>query len=374
MEARNSSEQDSRFNRRGPAATWGIRAVIAVLVLAGGVYTAHKVSYSLSHESTDDAFVDGVVVPISSEVKGRVMKVLVTDNQIVKAGDTLLEIAPDDYTNMVQARQDATARLTAEQQETHALIKVKTMSLARARAELEAAQTDAALAEKELKRSTELRNKEVISQSQYDQAESRCRAMAARRNSATASVAEIEAAIEALKAQLTTQNYRIKESGTALDLARIDLKRTVITAPVDGRVAKKNVEEGKYVQPGLPLLSIVDDRALWVVANFKETQIAHMRPGQDVEITVDAYPGATFAGHVDSFQPGTGAVFSLLPPQNATGNFVKVVQRVPVKILIDSKPDPAHPFWPGLSVDPSVAIQGEAKQQRVAGDAHGEVR
>jgi membrane fusion protein (multidrug efflux system) len=374
MDARNSSVQDSRFSPRGPAAIWGVRAVIAVLILVAVVYTAHKVSYSLSHESTDDAFVEGVVVPISSEVKGKVMKVLVTDNQIVKAGDTLLEIAPDDYTNMVQARQEATARLTAEQQETHALIKVKTMSLSRARAELEAAQTDAALAEKELKRSTDLRNKEVISQSQYDQAESRSRAMAARRNSATASVAEIEAAIEALNAQITTQNYKIKESGTALNLARIDLKRTVITAPVDGRIAKKNVEEGKYVQPGLPLLSIVDDRALWVVANFKETQIAHMKPGQDVEITVDAYPGATFAGHVDSFQPGTGAVFSLLPPQNATGNFVKVVQRVPVKILIDSKPDPAHPLWPGLSVYPSVAIQGEAKQQRVAGDAHGEVR
>jgi membrane fusion protein (multidrug efflux system) len=374
MEARNSSEQDSRFSRRGPAATWGVRAVIAVLIVVAAVYTAHKVSYSLSHESTDDAFVQGVVVPISSEVKGKVMKVLITDNQIVKAGDTLLEIAPDDYTNMVQARQEATARLTAEQQETHALIKVKIMSLSRARAELEAAQTNAALAEKELKRSTELRNKEVISQSQYDQAESRCKAMTARRNSATASVAEIEAAIEALNAQLTTQNYKIKESGTALNLARIDLKRTVITAPVDGRVAKKNVEEGKYVQPGLPLLSIVDDHALWVVANFKETQIAHMKPGQDVEITVDAYPGAAFAGHVDSFQPGTGAVFSLLPPQNATGNFVKVVQRVPVKILIDSKPDPAHPLWPGLSVYPSVAIKGEAKQQRVAGDAHGEVR
>jgi len=374
MEARNSSEQGSRFSSRGPAATWGARAVIAVLVLAGAVFAVHKVSYSLSHESTDDAFVEGVVIPISSEVKGRVMKVLVADNQIVKAGDTLLEIAPADYTNMVQARQDATARLTAEQQETHALVKVKTMSLSRARAELEAAQTDAALAEKELKRSTELRNKEVISQSQYDQAESRSRAMTARKNSAIASVAEIEAAIEALNAQHTTQNYKIKESGTALNLARIDLERTVITAPVDGRVAKKNVEEGKYVQPGQPLLAIVDDRALWVVANFKETQIAHMKPGQNVEITVDAYPGAVFAGHVDSFQPGTGAVFSLLPPQNATGNFVKVVQRVPVKILIDSKSDPAHPLWPGLSAYPSVAIKGKAEQQRVAGDAHGEIR
>ena len=177
-------------------------------------------------------------------------------------------------------------------------------------------------------------------------------------------MSETEAAIEALNAQLTTQRLKIKEAGTALNLARLDLGRTTITAPVAGRIAKKNVDAGKYVQPGQPLLSIVDDDNLWVVANFKETQISRMRTGSGSWTSRSMRTrGSPFNGHVDSFQAGTGAVFSLLPPQNATGNFVKVVQRVPVKILIDSKPDPAHPLQPGLSVYPSVAIKGTFKSR-----------
>jgi membrane fusion protein (multidrug efflux system) len=158
-----------------------------------------------------------------------------------------------------------------------------------------------------------------------------------------------------------TQTYKIREAEASAGLAKLDLSRTVVTAPFSGRIAKKNVDAGKYIQQGQPLMSIVDDSSLWIVANYKETQISHMKPGQAVDITIDAYPGTTFKGHVDSFQHGTGAVFSLLPPQNATGNFVKVVQRVPVKIVIDSKPDPSHPLWPGLSVYPSVATSDKAR-------------
>ncbi len=369
-----SSDQESLSSRRTFVRLWGIRAALALCLIAGLAYTVPKVTYSMGHESTDDAFIEGTVVPISSEVKGRVTKVLVTDNQLVKAGEPLVEIAADDYNSLVQARQDSVARMTAEQQETYAQIKVKTMALARARAELDAAETSVALAEKDLKRSTELRKKEVISQSQYDHAEARFKDTAARKVSAGAAVSETEAAIEALNAQITTQKFKIREAGTALNMARRDLGRTTITAPIDGRIAKKSVDEGKYVQPGQPLLAIVDDSALWVVANFKETQIARMRPGQSVDITVDAYPGVTFAGHVDSFQPGTGAVFSLLPPQNATGNFVKVVQRVPVKIVLDTKSDPAHPLRPGLSVYPSVAIKETSRGAHTAGVRHDEVR
>jgi len=373
MESKYRSEQESLST---PPAwrSWTIRAVIVVLVAGAVLFTAKKAIYSLAHETTDDAFVDGSIVPISCEIKGRVVKVFVADNQTVKAGDALLEISPEDYANAVQARENATSRIASEQDETRAAIKMKSMALARARADLEAARTDAALAEKELKRSSELRSKEVISQSQFDQAESRSKALASKKESAQAAVAEIEASIETLDAQIKTQSYKIREAGTALNLARLDLKRTVIIAPIDGRIAKKNVDEGKYVQPGQPLLAVVDDRNLWVVANFKETQIAHMKPGLPVDIAVDAYPGVTIAGHVESFQPGTGAVFSLLPPQNATGNFVKVVQRVPVKIILDSKPDALHPLWPGLSVSPSVAIKDAPKQAQVAGTSHVEVR
>ncbi len=373
MESKQHKEHDD-YSKGTARRTWAIRTVIIVLIAGSILFTAKKAVYSLAHENTDDAFIDGTIVPVSSEVKGRVVKVYVADNQVVKAGDALVEIAADDYANVVQARQDAVGRIGAEQEETRAAVKMKTMALARARAELEAARTDSLLAQKELKRSTELRSKEVISQSQFDQAESRSKAMGARQESAQAAVAEIEASIEALNAQLRTQSYKSREAGTSLDLARLDLKRTVITAPVDGRVAKKNVDEGKYVQPGQPLLAVVDDRNLWVQANFKETQIAHMKPGQPVDITVDAYPGVQLAGHVESFQPGTGAVFSLLPPQNATGNFVKVVQRVPVKIVLDSKPDAQHPLWPGLSVSPSVAIKAAPQQDRMAGNRNVEVR
>lgn len=359
MESRIAMENESAQGHQAWAKTWGIRAAVVVVLAVCSVYAFHKISYALAHESTDDAFVEGVVVPISSEVKGQVTKVFVADNQQVKKGDILLEIFPEDFSRVVQTKESSLARLAAEKQELRATIKVKTMSLARAKADLDAAENDAALAEKDLKRATDLRKEEVISQSQFDQAESRAKSMASRRESARAAMAEAEAAIEALNAQLLTQTYRIKEADAAAGLAKLDLSRTVVTAPISGRVAKKNVDAGKYVQQGQPLLALVDDNDLWIVANYKETQIAHMKPGQAVDITVDAYPGVTFKGHVDSFQPGTGAAFSLLPPQNATGNFVKVVQRVPVKILIDSKPDPAYPLRPGLSVYPSVAISGK---------------
>jgi membrane fusion protein (multidrug efflux system) len=355
MESPIAIENESAPGYQIRARTWGIRAAVVVVLAICSVYAFHKIAYALSHESTDDAFVEGVVVPISSEVKGQVTRVLVADNQYVKKGDVLLEVFQEDFSRVVQSRESSLGRLAAEKEELRASIKAKTMALARAKADIDAADNDAVLAGKDLKRATDLRKEEVISQSQFDQAESRAKSMASRREAARAAMAETEAALEALNAQLTTQSYRIKEADASAKLAKLDLSRTVVTAPISGRIAKKNVEAGKYVQQGQPLLAIVDDSDLWIIANYKETQIAHMKPGQAVDITVDAYPGVTFKGHVDSFQPGTGAAFSLLPPQNATGNFVKVVQRVPVKILIDSKPDPSRPLWPGLSVYPSVA-------------------
>jgi membrane fusion protein (multidrug efflux system) len=361
MEGRITIENESAPAYQVWLRTWGIRIAVVIVVALSAVYAFHKVSYALTHESTDDAFLEGVVVPISSEVKGKVTKVLVNDNQYVKKGDVLLELFPEDFSRVVQTKDSSLARFGAERQELQATIKAKKMGLARVRADRDAASTDAALAEKDLQRATELLKKEVISQSQYDRAEARFKASSARREAAQAAVAETEAGIEALQAKLTTQTYKIKEAEASADIAKLDLSRTIVTAPIAGRIAKKNVDPGKYIQQGQPLMAIVDDDNLWIVANFKETQISHMNPGQPVDITVDAYPGITFKGHVDSFQPGTGAVFSLLPPQNATGNFVKVVQRVPVKILIDSKPDPAHPLLPGLSVYPSVAVSDKAR-------------
>ena len=177
----------------------------------------------------------------------------------------------------------------------------------------------------------------------------------ARKRAAEATVAEAEVALQSAKTKTTTQSFKIKEAQSVKKLTQLDLTRTIITAPISGRIAMKNVDPGKYVMPGQALLAIVKED-IWVIANFKETQIAKMTVGQPVEIKVDAYRSVKFKGHVDSLQPGTGSVFSLLPPENATGSFIKVVQRIPVKIIIDSKFDPRHPLWPGLSVIPSVDV------------------
>ena len=208
-----------------------------------------------------------------------------------------------------------------------------------------------------MERYTRLAKEEAASVSQFEVAESRWKAATARREAAAWAVEAARGAVEAAGAKLNTQGYRINQAETAQKLVQINLARTMIFAPISGKIAKKNVDPGKYVQPGQALLEIVRPDT-WVVANFKETQVAKMAVGQPVEVRVDAYPGRTFAGHIDSVQPGTGAVFSLLPPENATGNFVKVVQRVPVKIVMESPFDPAHPLWPGLSVVATVDVSG----------------
>jgi membrane fusion protein, multidrug efflux system len=284
-----------------------------------------------------------------------VVSVDIDDNQAVSAGTHLCEIFPEDYSHTLTEKKGAVSRLTAEDREVHASILARKKALAQAQANLDAALAEENLADKELKRYDKLFKEEAVSANQYDQVESRSKVARARREAAAAAVAETEASVEALQARLTTQEFRIKEAEASQSQADLDLKRTVVVAPVSGRIARKNVDPGKYVQPGQPLLSIVRQDT-WVIANFKETQIEKMAVGQPVEIEADAYPGITFKGHIESLQPGTGAVFSLLPPENATGNFVKVVQRVPVKIIMDSPFDPDHPLWPGLSVTPTVDV------------------
>jgi membrane fusion protein (multidrug efflux system) len=284
-----------------------------------------------------------------------VVAIYFDDNQYVTAGARLIEIFPEDYSHTLSEKKGAVSRLTAEDRELHASIVARKKALIQAQANLEAARAEENMANKEFKRYDKLFKEEAVSANQYDQVESRSQVAHARREAAAAAVAEAEASVEAVQARLATQEFRIKEADASQSLAQLELKRTMVVAPMSGRIARKNVDPGKYVQPGQPLLSIVR-KDTWVIANFKETQIEKMTVGQPVEIEADAYPGVTFKGHIDSLQPGTGAVFSLLPPENATGNFVKVVQRLPVKIVLDSPFDPAHPLWPGLSVIPTVDV------------------
>ncbi|HPI93651.1 MAG TPA: HlyD family secretion protein [Deltaproteobacteria bacterium] len=324
---------------------------IVLAGICGVIYFIH----SLSYESTDDAYITGMIVPVSAEVKGKVVKVHISDNQDVTAGAPLVEIDQEDYLHVLNEKSVSISQLQAQNSELKASIEQGETTLAQAHANLKAAIAEENLAAKDVKRYGSLLEQKVVSQSQYDDVQSRWQVARARKDAAAAAVAGAEASLKTLRAGLKIQEYKIKEAEVSRSLAQLDLSRTIVVAPVSGRIAMKNVDPGKYVEPGQPLLSIVKEDT-WVVANFKETQLDKMFVGQPVKIKADAYPGRVFKGHVDSMQPGTGSVFSLLPPENATGNFVKVVQRVPIKIVIDSEFDPAHPLWPGLSVVPSVDV------------------
>jgi membrane fusion protein (multidrug efflux system) len=334
---------------------WGFKIFVIVIITAAVIYGMILFIHSLSHESTDDAYVSGTIVPIAAEIKGRVTNVFVSDNQYVKEGNPLLEIYQQDYISHFNESNHSLSRLTSEESELRAVIVEREKGLIRAHANLDVAINEEDLASKELQRYEKLLKKEAVSQNEYDQFHSRWLVAVARKKAAEATVSEAEVALQSAKTKTTTQSFKIKEAQSVKNLTQLDLTRTVVTAPVSGRVAMKNVDTGKYVMPGQALLSIVKED-IWVIANFKETQIAKMTVGQPVEIQVDAYPSIKFKGHIDSLQPGTGAVFSLLPPENSTGTFIKVVQRVPVKIALDSKFDPHHPLWPGLSVIPSVDV------------------
>ena len=334
---------------------WGFRIVVVILIAAAVIYGFVYFIHTLSHESTDDAYVAGTVVPIAAEVKGKVINVYINDNQYVDAGKPLLEIYQQDYFDLAKEKKAAISRLTSEENELAATIAEKEKTLTKARANLDVAISEEDLAQKEVQRYDRLLKKDAVSQNQYDQMKSRWQVTIARRQAAAAAVDEAQAEVKTIEAKSTTQSFKIKEAQSAKDMAERDLTRTVVIAPISGRIAMKNIDPGKYVMPGQALFAIVKED-IWVIANFKETQIAKMAVGQPVEIKVDAYPSMKFSGHVDSLQTGTGSIFSLLPPENATGYFVKVVQRVPVKIIIDSKFDSQHPLWPGMSVVPTVDV------------------
>jgi membrane fusion protein (multidrug efflux system) len=345
-------------SRRGKNLYLAAGMVLVLAVLAVGL--GPRVFYALSHESTDDAYVDGKIVTVSAEVTGNVAKVYVEDNQPVKEGGLLVEIEDRHYRLTAEEKEARWKRLIAEETEIRLSVEEKTRALERANAELEAAHAEEQLSSKERERYRRLLEEQSVSRSRYDDAEAKWQVAAARTKAARAALAEYALAVDNLKAGLVIQRGKIREALASLDLARLSLHKTEVRAPVTGRVARKNVEVGKYVNAGQPLLSIVDGSDIWIVANFKETQIEKMKVGDPVDIRVDAYPNRVFKGRVDSFQPGTGAVFSLLPPENSTGNFVKVVQRVPVKIVLDSPGNPGSILWPGMSVVPSVATEKTA--------------
>jgi membrane fusion protein, multidrug efflux system len=322
---------------------------------------------SLTHESTDDAFLDAHVVAVAPRVAGQVRAVHVQENQSVKPGDLLVELDPRDYAVRLAQKRDAVAGADANLDSARAGLALVAARLETARAteRQEEANADAARArsrraQADLQRSETLRQTGVVSQEEYDRmraeadsAAADLRAAERKAEATTSQLAEARAQVGVAESFLEGAVTRTKQARTDAEAAELELSYTRILAPGAGRVTRKAVEPGAYVQTGQSLFALVP-MEVWVTANFKETQLAHLRPGQSAAIRLDAYPDRSWPGHVDSFMAGSGARFSLLPPENAVGNFVKIVQRVPVKILFDRPLDPALAVGPGMSVVPEV--------------------
>ncbi len=422
----------------------GAAVVLLIVLLLGLRYWL----YARSHESTDDAFIDGHIVQVSPKVSGYVAKVYITDNQSVKAGDLLVELDPRDFeaklaqakaalnagvaqhrqaqtqvtltrvttsanlqqasAGVRQARSGVTgARASAASElsrtsQAQAGIGTAEANLQQARSQVAAAEAEAVRANADVQRYQVLYDKDEISRQRLDEAIAEARTanaqVAAARDKVAAAEAQVREAHAATSAQASTAQRAQAQVGgahaqvnealgrlaqansgpqqvavsqaqaasaganlqqlqAAVDEAELQLSYTKIYAPDSGRVTRKAVEVGALVQVGQPLMAIVPGD-VWVTANFKESQIGDIRPGESVDITVDAYPQKVFKGHVDSIQAGTGARFSLIPPENATGSYVKVVQRVPVKIVFEpNQIDPQHILAPGMSVVPEVRVK-----------------
>lgn len=396
-------EPDRRPVRRRKALT---RRRLVLLGLAIMVAAVLLYRYFAAWESTDDAQIDGYIYPVSSRITGYVNRVTVDDNQYVEAGTVLAELDPKDYE---VARANAAANFANDQASAASLAtnvpitSVNTASqLSSAQAEVENAKAGLAAAQHDLdsaqaslrqaeandlkaqddvKRYKPLAARDEIPQQQYVQAVDSQKATAAAVESAQAAAAAREQAVTQSRSklaqaralmkyaqtrpqQISVQESRAKaaqaqaeRSAAILQQAQLNLQYTTIVAPVSGVVGQRSVQPGQNVTPGQQLMTIVplDSQNIWVTANFKETQLKHMRPGQHVKISVDTY-GRTYDGHVLNIAGATGARYSLLPPENATGNYVKVVQRIPVKIVFEKGQDPEHLLRPGMSVVPKVKV------------------
>ncbi len=333
-------------------------ALVIVLALAAvGLAVAVPLLIEAAHvESTDDAFVDADVVRAAPQVAGRVVEVAVTDNQLVTRGQLLVRIDPRDFAVQVRDAAAGLAEARGRLEQAKAQINVTSADADQADAQVDVAQANAVNAAADLKRYTQLEAR-AFSQQQKDSATAAARGTTAEMTAARRRATSAHASVDLARTQIDTAAAAVDTAQAKLDQANLNASYADLRAAVDGRVTRKSVQPGNYVQVGQQLLALVPTD-VYVTANFKETQLEHMRQGEPVDLHVDAYPDHPFHGRVDSLQAGTGAAFSLLPPENATGNFVKVVQRVPVKIRFDEKIDPAvYLLAPGMSVEPDVRVK-----------------
>jgi membrane fusion protein (multidrug efflux system) len=382
-------------NARKRAAIAVFLAVLAATVVSGFAYW----KYRQTHISTDDAFVDGRIHLVSPRIQGTVVEVRVRDNQPVKTGEVLLLIDPEPFAvresgaasgvsagaadlaaaraDLVAARSDvAAARKDVEGAKAQIVQLRAGIEAARARTALSAARLSQA--SRDAARMKQLIEREVVSREVYEKAQTEVEVAKAQDDLAREELRLAEASIptqEALVSQreavlsqreslvtqraarIGQQEAQLRQRESTLAEAKLFRRYTAVLSPADGYVTRKSVEAGQVVSPGQSLLAVAALDNVWVVANYKETDIERIRPGQDVDIRVDTYRGRKFQGKVDSIMAGTGSVFSLFPPENATGNYVKVVQRVPVKIVLSRGEDPSHVLRIGMSVVPTVLVR-----------------
>jgi membrane fusion protein (multidrug efflux system) len=399
-----STEKDfhTRPSRTGTA---GFRIGIGIGVLVLLVVGLFVYRYVSSYESTDDAQIDGHVNSVSARVSGHVIKLNVEDNQIVQAGTVLVEIDPADYqvayerakadfedaqaaavaagVNVPITSVNTTSQVSASGADVNSAragIQVAKQQFEAAKAELQQAEANNVKAQNDLARYKQLVDKQEISQQQYDQATAASKASAAGVEAARASADAAQQQVTQAQGKLVQAQANFSTANTApkqmeitrakatsalaeaqrkkadLDQAALNLQYTKIVAPVNGIVSNRSVEVGQNVAPGQELMKVINLDDVWITANFKETQLRQMKMGQRVTIDVDAN-GRSYNGKVDSIAGASGARFSLLPPENATGNYVKVVQRIPVKIVLDSGSNKDHQLRPGMSVLPKVWIR-----------------
>ncbi len=357
-----AKEQERAQEKRRARARPFVRAgmvLVAILLIAGGLYYYFSTKGIVS---TDDAYTDGRVMTIASHVTGYVTSLDVNDNQFVHKGDPLIHIDPRDYQATLEQAQGqlstALGQLAAAQQGLAVAQVQFPARLEQARAQLLDAQANLFKAQTDQRRQLSLPRAATTGQ-QIDYANAALRSAEAQVSSSEAAVLQatpVKPNISQVGAQLKQLGGSLSQAHAAITQAQLNLQWCTLRAPADGWITKRNVEVGNYVQPGAQIFSIVSPD-VWITANFKETQLAHMRPGQYTVIDIDSYPDMKLTGHIDSIQLGSGSKFTAFPPENATGNFVKIVQRVPVKIIIDGGLDPNLPLPLGISVVPSVTVQ-----------------
>ena len=338
-------EEEITSSRKGMSKKQRGGIVLFVILACATLFGVRQWVHSKTHLETDNAFIDSHVHSISSRIPGMVRRVAVVDNQFVHKGDLLVELDDSDYRVGVKT---AAASLEMARNETsgqYAEVESAGASIGLATAKLDQADLD-------LKRGEKLYAKEVIAREQLERLHTARKI--AQMQLREAQEAEHQAQAVVGIAGNGSKNARIAQKQGELEAAALNLSYTRIVAPNDGYVTRRSVEPGNYLQPGQALMALVTLDKAWITANYKESQLTEVKPGQRVEFTVDSYPGREFKGSVESIMAGTGAAFSMLPPENATGNYVKVMQRIPVRIAIDKGSDPAHLLRVGMSVVPTI--------------------